>query len=101
MAAMLPELGRLSRKQIAALVGVAPVARESGTLRGPRHIRGGCAVVQHVLYMAPDSGAMHNPVLSTLSVRLVAVGKLPKVALVACMRKLLTILNAMICTQAA
>lgn len=100
MAAMLPELGKLSRKQIAALVGVAPVARDSGTVSGQRHIRGGRAAVRHVLYMAAVSGVQHNPVLRALYQRLVAVGKkVPKVALVACMRKLLCILNAMVRSQ--
>lgn len=100
MGAMLPELGKLSRKQIAALVGVAPIARDSGTMSGKRHISGGRAAVRHVLYMAAVSATRHNPVLRLLYERLLAVGKLPKVALVACMRKLLTILNSMVRHQA-
>jgi len=96
MATMLPELGKLDRKQIAALVGVAPFNHDSGAHKGKRHIRGGRGAVRHVLYMAALSGAMHNPVLRALYQRLCAVGKLHKVALVACMRKLLTILNAMV-----
>lgn len=63
---MLPELGKLGRKQIAALVGVAPVARDSGMQRGQRHIRGGRGAVRHVLYMAAVSAAKHNPVLNAL-----------------------------------
>lgn len=99
MMTMLPELGKLSRKQIAALVGVAPVAHDSGTHRGSRHIRGGRAAVRHVLYMAAVSSSRHNPVLQALYERLRAAGKQAKVALVACMRKLLTILNALVRDQ--
>lgn len=99
MAAMLPELGALDRKQIAALVGVAPFNQDSGSHQGKRHIRGGRSAVRHVLYMAALSGASCNPVLQCLYQRLCAAGKLPKVALVACMRKLLTILNAMVRDQ--
>ena len=95
--AFLPELGQLTRRQIAALVGVAPYDRDSGTMRGKRHIAGGRERPRRVLYMATMSAAtLHNSVLKSFYRRLLAKGKLPKVALVACMRKLLTILNAMI-----
>jgi len=99
MMTMLPELGKLSRKQIAALVGVAPVAHDSGAHRGRRCIRGGRAAVRHVLYMAAVSSAKHNPTLKALYERLRLAGKQAKVALVACMRKLLTILNALVRDQ--
>lgn len=91
----LPELGTLNRKQIAALVGVAPLNRDSGTLRGKRTIWGGRAHVRAVLYMAAVVAARYNPVIRTFYHRLLAAGKAKKVALTACMRKLLTILNAM------
>ena len=94
--ALLPELGQLNRKQIAALVGVAPLARDSGTWRGRRVIWGGRASVRRVLYMAALVASRRNPVLKALYTRLVAAGKAKKVALVACMRKLLTILNAIL-----
>jgi len=93
--ASLPELGRLNRKAIAALVGVAPLNRDSGTFRGRRMIWGGRAAVRAVLYMGTLVAVRHNPVLRAFYQRLRGVGKLPKVALTACMRKLLTILNAM------
>ena len=96
LVALLPELGTLGRKQIAALVGVAPFNRDSGTLRGRRTIWGGRASVRAVLYMAALVGARHNPVIRALYRRLKAAGKPSKVALVACMRKLLTILNAIL-----
>jgi transposase len=92
--AELPELGRLDRRQIAALVGVAPLARDSGTWRGRRRVWGGRACVRRTLYMAALSAARHNPVLRRFYLRLRARGKPTKLALVACMRKLLTILNA-------
>ena len=92
----LPELGRLNRKQIAALVGVAPLARDSGTLRGRRLVWGGRAPVRAVLYMAALVGLKHNPVLRVFYARLRTAGKPFKVAATACMRKLLTILNAML-----
>lgn len=95
----LPELGRLNRKQIAALVGVAPHARDSGTLRGHRTIWGGRAPVRAVLYMGTLAATRHNPVLRAFYQRLRHAGKPAKVALVACMRKLLVILNAMLHTQ--
>ena len=94
--AELPELGKLNRKQIAALVGVAPLNRDSGTLRGRRSIWGGRAAVRAVLYMAALVASRHNGVIRAFYQRLRSAGKAPKVALVACMRKLLTILNAMI-----
>lgn len=92
----LPELGRLNRKQIAALVGVAPLNRDSGTLRGKRTVWGGRAQVRAVLYMGTLAATRHNPVIKAFYTRLLAAGKLKKVALTACMRKLLTMLNAMI-----
>ena len=91
----LPELGTLTRKQIAALVGVAPLARDSGTYRGPRITWGGRAHVRAVLYMGAFTATRFNPVIRTFYHRLRAAGKPHKVALVACMRKLLIILNAM------
>jgi transposase len=91
----LPELGHLNRREIAALVAVAPMANESGTSRGRRRVQGGRFEVRRVLYMAALSAARRNPALRDFYQRLRAAGKLPKVALVACMRKLLTILNAM------
>ena len=94
--AELPELGRLNRKQIAALVGVAPLNRDSGTLRGRRSIWGGRATVRAALYMGALVASRRNAVIQTFYRRLRNAGKAPKVALVACMRKLLTILNAMI-----
>jgi len=92
----LPELGRLTHKQIAALVGVAPLNRDSGSLRGRRMIWGGRAVVRGVLYMSAVVAARHNPIIKAFYQRLRTAGKAPKVALVACMRKLLTMLNAMV-----
>jgi len=91
----LPELGALDRRQIAALVGVAPFNRDSGTWRGRRTIWGGRAQVRHVLYMAVIAAIRHNPVIRSFYDRLIARGKPHKVAMVACMRKMLTILNAM------
>ena len=95
----LPELGSLNRKQIAALVGVAPLAKDSGTLRGKRMVWGGRAPVRAALFMGALIAARHNPVIRDFYKRLVATGKPKKVALVACMRKLLTILNAMVRTN--
>ena len=95
----LPELGQLNRKQIAALVGVAPLARDSGTLRGKRIVWGGRAPVRAVLYMGALVAARRNTVIRAFYRRLVAAGKPKKVALIACMRKLLTILNAMMRTN--
>jgi transposase len=91
--ALLPELGKLSRRAIASLVGVAPYDDDSGGRRGERHIYGGRTAVRHVLFMATQSAIQHNPVIAAFARRLD--GKLPKVIIVACMRKLLTILNAM------
>ena len=96
---MLPELGTLPHKQIAALVGVAPLNRDSGKHRGRRIIWGGRAQVRQVLYMATMAAARFNPVIRAFHSRLIAAGKLPKVALVACMRKLLTILNAILASK--
>lgn len=92
--AELPELGKLDRRRIAALVGVAPLNRDSGQMRGQRCIWGGRADVRRTLYMATLVGVRHNPVLKACYERLLAMGKRKKVALVACMRKLLTMLNA-------
>jgi len=92
----LPELGTLGRKQIAALVGVAPLNRDSGTLRGKRTVWGGRAHVRAALYMAALVASRCNPVIRAFYQRLCAAGKAKKVALTACMRKLLTILNAMV-----
>ena len=94
----LPELGALTRREISALVGVAPMARDSGKLRGWRSIRGGRTVVRAKLFMAAWVGRRHNPVLRATYERLVAAGKPRKVALVACMRRLLVILNAIVRT---
>ena len=94
--AELPELGRLERRQIAALVGVAPFNRDSGSLRGKRMIGGGRAQVRRSLYMAALVATRFNPVIARFYQRLLAAGKPKKLALVACMRKLLTILNAMV-----
>ena len=94
--AELPELGTLDRRQIAALVGVAPLNRDSGTLRGKRTVWGGRAKVRAVLYMAALVASRFNPVIRAFYQRLLAAGKPKKVALTACMRKLLTILNAIL-----
>jgi transposase len=93
--AELPELGRLSRREVAKLAGVAPLARDSGTLRGHRYVHGGRASVRAVLYMAALVATRRNPVIRAFYERLLAAGEPKKLALVACMRKLLTILNAM------
>ena len=95
----LPELGRLNRKQIAALVGVAPLARDSGTLRGKRTVWGGRAPVRAVLDMGALVATRRHPVLRAFYGRLVEAGTPKKVALIACMRKRLTILNAMMRTN--
>ena len=94
----LPELGQLNRKQIAALVGVAPMNKESGHYQGKRRIRGGRHRVRTVLFMAMLSAIQSNAKFKTYYERLKAVGKPPKVAIVACMRKLLTVLNVMVKT---
>ncbi len=93
--AELPELGQLSPKRLSALVGVAPFNRDSGTLRGKREVWGGRAPVRAALYMGALVATRHNPLLKEFYERLLATGKPKKVALVACMRKLLSILNAM------
>jgi len=92
--AELPELGRLNRRQICALVGVAPYANDSGSSRGRRRIAGGRFEVRRALYMATLSAVRYNPPIRDFYERLVAAGKLKKVALIACMRKLITHLNA-------
>jgi transposase len=97
--AALPELGHLNRREISALVGIAPMANDSGTTRGRRRIHGGRFDVRNVLYMATLSARIYNPIIRAHYERLRAAGKAPKVALVACMRKLLTTLNAMVRTN--
>jgi transposase len=97
----LPELGQLSRRQIAALVGVAPLNRDSGTSRGPRRTWGGRATVRTALYMATITAVRCNPVLRTFYERLRAAGKRAKVARIAVVRKLLTIVKAMVKHQTA
>ena len=92
----LQELGTLNQKQIAALVGVAPMNRDSGKMRGKRRIRGGRAHVRTVLFMAALSAIQHNPVIRSFYQRLLAKGKNRKVAVVACMRKMIVLLNAMV-----
>lgn len=92
----LPELGTIDRKKISALVGVAPFNHDSGRVRGKRSIQGGRYEVRSVLYMATLSATRYNPTIRTFYEHLLAAGKAKKVAIVACMRKLLTILNAML-----
>ncbi len=99
LTALLPELGRLARRQISKLVGVAPLPNDSGQHKGKRSIWGGRKEVRAVLYMATMSAMQHNPVIKAFHSRLIAAGKPAKVAIVACMRKLLTILNAMLRDQ--
>jgi transposase len=94
--AELPELGTLDRRRIAALVGVAPMNRDSGTMRGRRTVGGGRATVRATLYMAALVAARVNPVIRRMYVRLREAGRPTKLALTACMRKLLTILNAIV-----
>ena len=96
MLATVPELGTLTHKQISALVGVAPFSRDSGTLRGKRTIWGGRAQARAVLYMGAIVATRFNPVIRAFYQRLCQAGKAKKVALTACMRKLLVILNAML-----
>ncbi len=100
LTAALPELGKLGRRQIAKLVGVAPLADDSGSRQGKRRIWGGRGNVRAVVYMAALVAVRHNPVIGEFYARLVNAGKPKKVAIVACMRKLLTILNAMLRDQA-
>jgi len=95
----LPELGALGRKQVAALVGVAPLNRDSGTLRGRRTVWGGRATIRKVLYMAAASAVRFNPASRAYYQRLVTAGKPKKLALVACMRKLLVTLNVIVRTR--
>jgi len=97
--AEVPELGILSRREISALIGVAPFNRDSGQMRGKRIIFGGRASVRRVLYMATLASIRFNQVIQRFYERLVAAGKPKKVAIVACMRKLLTIINAMVKSQ--
>jgi len=96
LTASLPELGRLNRRQLAALVGVAPMNRDSGTLRGRRTIWGGRAALRATLYMGALAASRSNPAIRTFYQRLLKNGKPKKLALTACMRKLLTILNAIV-----
>lgn len=96
LVAELPELGRLNRQAIAALVGVAPINRDSGRERGQRHIAGGRHSVRRMLYMATLTARSWNPVIKAFAARLAAAGKPFKVVMTACMRKLLTILNTMV-----
>lgn len=98
LVADLPELGQLTRREIAKLVGIAPVSRDSGTLRGRRFVQGGRAQVRAALYMGALVAIRHNPTIRAFYQRLVGAGKPKKVALVASMRKLLTILNTMLRT---
>ncbi len=97
--AELPELGRLNRREIAALVGLAPFNRDSGSLRGRRTIWGGRAALRATLYMATLAAIRFNPVIAAFNARLRAAGKPPKLAITACMRKLIVILNAMVRDQ--
>ena len=97
--AALPELGKLSSKKLASLVGLAPLNRDSGKLRGKRHIVGGRALVRSMLYMASLVAVQHNPIIARFYQRLLKAGKAKKVALIACARKLLGILNALVKQQ--
>ena len=92
----LPELGKLTNRQISALCGLAPFNRDSGNMKGRRRIKGGRAPIRTMLYMAMLSAIQHNPVMKAFYQHLVAQGKHKKVALTACMRKMMTILNAMV-----
>lgn len=91
---LLPELGKMNKKQICSLVGIAPFNADSGNKRGTRHIKGGRKQVRNALYMACIASLRHNPTIRTFYNHLIAQGKFPKVAIVACMRKLLITLNA-------
>ena len=99
--AELPELGKLNRRQIAALVGVAPFNRDSGIMKGKRSVWGGRASIRAVLYMATLASTRYNPVIRSFYQQLLVRGKAKKVALVACMRRLLTIMNAILKYQRA
>lgn len=101
LAAALPELGQLGRRQIAKLVGVAPLSNDSGKRQGKRQVWGGRGEVRAVIYMATLAAISHNPAIKAFHSRLIAAGKPKKVAIVACMRKLLTILNAVLRDEAA
>ena len=92
--AQMPELGQLNRREVAALVGVAPFNRDSGKMRGKRAIYGGGRPVRHGLYTAALVAARHNPILRAFYLRLCAAGKPPRLALTATMRKLLIVLNS-------
>ena len=92
----LPELGTLSNRQVAALCGLAPFNRDSGQMKGKRRIKGGRAPIRTVLYMAMLCAIQHNPVMKCFYQKLVAQGKHKKVAITACMRKMITILNTMV-----
>lgn len=92
----LPELGHLTNRQISSLCGLAPFNRDSGTMKGRRRIRGGRAPIRTVLYMAMMSAIQHNSIMKRFYTKLVAQGKHKKVALTACMRKMVTILNTMV-----
>ena len=92
----LPELGKLSNRQVAALCGLAPFNRDSGQMKGKRRIKGGRAPIRTVLYMAMLSAIQHNPIMKKFYEKLVAQGKHKKVAITACMRKMITILNTMV-----
>src|SRR3990167_8514769 len=96
MLGMCPELGVLNRREISKLIGLAPLANDSGKHRGRRRIWGGRADVRRVLYMATQAAIRHNPDIAVFAKRLNDAGKLPKVVIVACMRKLLTVMNTMI-----
>lgn len=98
MLGLCPELGVLNRREIAKLVGLAPLANDSGKYRGRRRIWGGRADIRRVLYMATQSAIRHNPTITAFAARLKAAGKLPKVVIVACMHKMLVIMNAMVKT---
>jgi len=96
MGGLPPELGYLSNKQAAALVGVAPINRESGAYKGTRRIRGGRAQIRTVMFMGMMSAMQCNPVFKATYQRLVAAGKPKKVAIIACLRKMVVMLNAMV-----
>lgn len=96
---LLPELGHLSRREVGKLAGLAPLNRESGTMRGQRHVGGGRARIRAVLYMATLAAIRYNPIVTGWYARLLAAHKPKKVAIVACMRKLLVVLNAMLKTN--
>lgn len=98
MLGMCPELGNLNRREISKLVGVAPLANDSGKHRGRRRIWGGRADVRRVLYMGTQAAIRHNPDIALFAQRLTSAGKLPKVVIVACMRKMLTVMNSMLKT---